>query len=294
MLSDRTIDLHAHTTASDGSLSPEDLIALAAHIGLTAIGITDHDTIDGLPEAHAAARAAGIEMVPGVELSVAYSRGRLHMLGYLIEIGSPSLDERLARLKENRRKRNQQMILRMQDLGLPITMEEVTDAAGGGQVGRPHMAAVLVKKGAASSISDAFERFLAEGRPAHVPKDKIQPSEAIQLIHNAGGLAVVAHPDSLGLDEAGLVQYLAELKALGLDGIECYYSRYDARQTSTLLRIAAALDLLVTGGSDFHGDTKPGILLGHVQDGQPVQHELLDRLKDAASRRRAQAPASAV
>ncbi|MGC8669045.1 MAG: PHP domain-containing protein [Chthonomonadales bacterium] len=286
MLAGRTIDLHTHTTASDGSLSPRELVALASRCGLTAIGITDHDTLDGLPEAEAAARAAGIELVPGVELSVAYPHGRLHLLGYFIEIGSAILNDRLIRLKENRRKRNRQMVERMQRLGLPITLEELLHEAGGGQIGRPHMASLLVRKGAASSIGDAFDRFLADGRPAHVPKDKIHPPEAVQLIHAAGGLAVVAHPDSLGLDEADLLRCLQELKTLGLDGLECYYSRYDARQISRLLQIAGALNLLVTGGSDFHGATKPGILLGHVEGDLPAPAELLHHLKDAAARRR--------
>jgi predicted metal-dependent phosphoesterase TrpH len=290
MLTAGAIDLHAHTTASDGTCSPSELVELAARTGLSALGITDHDTIDGLPEAAQAARAFGIELVPGVELSVAYPHGRLHLLGYFIEIGAPILNERLVRLKQNRRRRNEQMLHRMQELGLPITWEDVLEAAGGGQVGRPHMAAALVRKGVVSGIAEAFDRFLAEGRPAHIPKDKIQPPEAIHLIHTAGGIAVVAHPDSLALDEAALVEALTQLKSMGFDGMECYYSRYTQDQTSALLDIARKLDLLVTGGSDFHGDTKPDVVLGHVIGDLPAPYDLLPPLKEAVQRRRRMEP----
>src|SRR5438874_2275827 len=216
----QSIDLHAHTTASDGSLTPTELIVLAAEEGLTAIAVTDHDTVDGLPEAAEAARQMRIELVPGIELAVAYPSGRFHMLGYLIDYGNNTLTDRLLRLKENRANRNIRMLERMKELGLPITLEDVVAESGGGQVGRPHMAMALVKKRVVSSVKEAFDQYLADGAPAHIPKDKITVEEGIGLIHAARGLAVMAHSNSLNLDDAALAGELKRLRDLGLDGLE--------------------------------------------------------------------------
>jgi predicted metal-dependent phosphoesterase TrpH len=273
------IDLHAHTTASDGSLSPTELVELAVESGLTALAVTDHDTLDGIPEAMEAVQSRGIELVPAIELAVSYFSGRFHMLGYLLDPASAILNSRLTLLKENRANRNDRMVEKMQEIGLPITLEEVRAASGGGQIGRPHMAQVLINKGLAQSTQEAFDKFLADGAAAHVPKDKISVEEGIELIHAAGGLAVMAHPDSLKLTDAVLADELVRLRALGLDGVECYYSQHSSERTASLLAIAVAADLLPTGGSDFHGIPKPTVHLGRVYNDQPAPDSLLDALK---------------
>jgi 3',5'-nucleoside bisphosphate phosphatase len=274
------IDLHAHTTASDGSLTPTELVALARECGLSALGVTDHDTVGGLEEAIGAGPAAGVEVVPGIELSVDYPHGQFHLLGYLIEPQSPALRERLTALQENRRTRNTRMLERLQALGLPLTREDVVREAGGGQIGRPHMALALVRKGVVASTQEAFDRYLADGRPGHVPKLKLPPEAAIPLIHAAGGKAVLAHPFSLRFpDESAFDAEIARLRDAGLDGLEAYYSQHSPVQTARFLALADRLGLRVTGGSDFHGRSKPHVHLGVVHDGQALPEELLERLR---------------
>ncbi len=274
----RSIDLHAHTTASDGSLTPTELVALAKSSGLTALAVTDHDTTDGLQEAIRAGGAAGIELVPGIEMAVSYPSGRFHMLGYLIDPDGRELNDRLKMLKENRVRRNERMIQRLRELGIPVTLEEVAAESGGGQIGRPHMALAMMKKGVVSSVKEAFEKYLADGAAAHVPKDKILPEEGIHLIHSAGGLAVMAHPASIKLDPAALRSELRRLREVGLDGLECYYSSHAPEWRDALLCMAADAGLLPTGGSDFHGAARPDVRLGGVDQGQPAPSRLLDEL----------------
>lgn len=276
----QSIDLHAHTTASDGSLTPTELVVMAAEEGLTALAVTDHDTLDGLAEAEEAARQMRIEVVPGIELAVTYPSGRFHMLGYLIDRNDPDLNSRLILLKENRANRNLLMVEKLRALGFDITLDDVIAESGGGQIGRPHMAAALVKKGMASSRQDAFDRYLADGAAAHVPKDKITVEEGIALIHAAGGLAVMAHPSSLNLYDGQLAEELIRLRELGLDGVECYYSQHTPEQTDSLLDMARRAGLLATGGSDFHGDAKPLVRLGGVIGDMPAPDALLAAMKE--------------
>jgi len=188
-------------------------------------------------------------------------------------------------LKVNRAKRNDLMIQSLNALGIDVTLEDVVAESGGGQVGRPHMAMALVKRGAASSLQDAFDRLLADGAEAHVPKDKITVEEGLQLIHGAGGLAVMAHPDSLKLDDAELAVELKRLRGLGLDGVECYYSQHTMERTDVLLEMARAAGLLATGGSDFHGTAKPHVFLGRVIGSQPAPDALLLALKERKTMR---------
>ena len=278
-----SIDLHAHTTASDGSYTPTQLIDHACEKQLTAIAVTDHDTIDGLTEAAEAARRREIEFVPGIELSISYHTGRFHMLGYFVDRDNPTLSGRLQRLKDNRVRRNQLMAARMNELGLPVTLEDIVAESGGGQVGRPHMAMAMVKKGLVSTVQEAFDKYLADGAMAHFPKDKITAEEGLELIHTAGGLEVMAHPDSLKLDNAALRMDLKRLKSLGLDGIECYYNNHTPERSRELLAMADEVGLVVTGGSDFHGTTKPHVHLGVVVEGKPVPDMVLDGMKNALS-----------
>jgi predicted metal-dependent phosphoesterase TrpH len=273
------IDLHAHTTASDGSLTPTELVALARERGLRALGVTDHDTTAGLGSAATAGVAAGVEVVPGVELSVEYPYGQFHLLGYLIDPSASALPDRLADLQERRATRNERMVARMQEGGLPITMEEVVAEAGGGLVGRPHMALALVRKGIVASTQEAFDRYLGTGSPFNVPKERLGPEEAIDLIHQAAGKAVLAHPYTIRLDGDALAAEIERLRDLGLDGLEAYYSQHSPQQTSAFRALAERLDLRVTGGSDFHGRSKPHVSLGVVYEGRALPYAVLEALR---------------
>lgn len=273
------VDLHAHTTASDGSLTPTELVALAGEVGLTALAVTDHDTLDGLEEAERAAAQVGIELVPGIELAVQYPTGRFHLLGLLIDRHSVALNDRLTELKQNRARRNELMAAKLQQLGLPITLDDVIAESGGGQVGRPHFAAALIRKGLAGSPQEVWEKYLMDGAAAHVPKDKIGLQEGIDLIHAAGGVAVMAHPMSVKLDDEQLRLEFVRLKSMGLDGAECYYSHYPPERVHFLLEITRAAGLLPSGGSDFHGTPKPDVKLGVVYEGRAVPAAVLDDLR---------------
>lgn len=241
-------DLHTHTTASDGLLSPAELVRLALAKGLTAVGITDHDTVAGLEEAINTGYTQGIIVIPGVELSTEWDEREIHILGYNIDWQNESLLSFLETMRQARRQRNLRMIVRLQELGYDISMAEVEQKTSGEAVGRPHIAEVLVQKGYAPSIESAFNTLLKRGKAAYVPRAKILPSRAIKLILAAQGVPVLAHP---GLSQAdGLIPYLVDN---GLQGIEAYYPQHDAFATSHYLELAARYNLVVTGGSDFHG-----------------------------------------
>jgi predicted metal-dependent phosphoesterase TrpH len=274
------IDLHAHTTASDGSLTPTELVALAREAGLSALGITDHDTVAGLPEAAAAAQAAHLELVPGVELSVDYPHGQVHLLGYFIDFTRQQFLDRLQYLQDYRFRRNEKMVELMQQQGLPVTMEDIAREAGGNVIGRPHMALAMMRKGIVSSTQEAFDRYLAEGRPFHIPKVKLLPAEAIELLHSAGATTVLAHPKYLKIPDAGQLRTeLAALKDQGLDGIEVFYSQHTEEETALYQEIARELNFAISGGSDFHGRSKPTVKLGVVYQGTGVPDEVLAGLR---------------
>jgi 3',5'-nucleoside bisphosphate phosphatase len=274
------VDLHAHTTASDGSLTPTELVALARETGLSALGVTDHDTVAGLPEATAAAQAANLELVPGVELSVDYPHGQFHLLGYFVDFTSRQLLDRLQYLQDYRFRRNEKMVELMQQHGLPITMEDLTREAGGKVIGRPHMALALVRKGVVNSTQEAFDRYLADGRPCHIPKVKLLPAEAIALLHSAGAVTILAHPKYVGIADPGQLRTeLASLKEQGLDGIEVFYSQHTGEETALYRQIAQELDFAISGGSDFHGRSKPTVKLGVVYQGTGVPDEVLEGLR---------------
>jgi predicted metal-dependent phosphoesterase TrpH len=261
------IDLHIHTTASDGSLSPQEVIACARDAGLSAIAVTDHDTVAGVREILSAGIPAELKFMTGVEISsippAPYRiKGSFHILGYGIDPESPILGEALRSLQYQRETRNPKMISRLNELGVAITLAEVEAEAGGAGVGRPHMASVLVRKRQVGSVKEAFDRYLATGRPAYVEKGRIDFKNAVSLIRAAGGLPVLAHPVTVGLPSLELEGLLADLARQGLAGVEAYYSTHSPEFTRILLRCAESLGLLVTGGSDFHGAYKAGINLG--------------------------------
>lgn len=241
-------DLHTHTIASDGQLKPRELVRLAKEKGLAALAITDHDTIDGLKEALDAGRDYQVEVIPGIELSTEWENRDVHLLGYYIDFQKEELQRFLIKLQEARYRRGQEMVARLQRLGYDLTWEEVTRFVGGKAVGRLHVAQALVDKGLVPSIEIAFTELLERGRPAYVPRYKLSPGEAIELIRIWGGVAVLAHPGLIGCD--GIIRELVER---GLQGLEVYYPLHDAETTEHYFNLAQELGLLVTGGSDFHG-----------------------------------------
>ena len=282
------IDLHTHTTASDGSLSPAELVRQAQEIGLTALAVTDHDTLGGLAEAADAARERGITFVPGVELSVEDAGGRFHLLGYDFDPENAELQEKLVELRRSRALRNTQMAEKMAQLGLPVTMEDVRDAArkhseDGEEsevIARPHFAQALINKGIVATTQEAFDKYLASGRPLYQAKEVLTPFDAIALLHRAGGTAVMAHPGLVPLSASALAERVTALQDdAGIDGIEAYYSQHSPADTERFLRLADDLDLLVTGGSDFHGTPKPHVPLGIVFAGKPAPLHLLTALR---------------
>ncbi len=289
-----TCDLHMHSTASDGTDAPGDLPRLAKQAGLKAIALTDHDTTAGLAVFVASAKAARVKAVPGIELSadpsVLYADpgkvarlGTLHILGYFINPEAPHLREIEARLREARAQRNPEMVRRLQELGMNIDYEEVIKAAGGegAIVGRPHIGQVMMRKGYVKSIHEAFTRYIGQGGEAYVRKDRLSAEEAINAIHLADGLAVLAHPTQLGIDSAIQLEHaVATLKKLGLDGIETRHSDHEPRDTERFTKLAEKLGLLTTGGSDYHGSRKT-VELG----GQKVPLTVYERLLDAHRQR---------
>jgi 3',5'-nucleoside bisphosphate phosphatase len=252
------IDLHTHTTASDGVLSPAQLIARAAHLGLKVLAITDHDTTDGVTEAAQAAQAAGIELIPGVEINTDVPGNEVHVLGYYVDVTQQSFVDELARLREGRLGRARRMVEVLGELGAPISLERVLQLAGEGSIGRPHIAQALVEAGYAGSFNEAFDRYIGRNGPAYVPRMRFSPGEACTLIRHAGGVPVLAHPVYFG--PGGVIKapfdldlMLPDLLAAGLMGIEVYYPGYDAVTTEYLMNVARRHGLLLTGGSDYHG-----------------------------------------
>ncbi len=281
------VDLHTHTTASDGTLAPAELVELAARRGVTALALTDHDTVAGLPEALARGRERGVEVVPGVEVGVQWDEdGAMHLLGYFVRHEDQALLRRLGELCGWRRDRAQEIVQRLNEAGVQVSFEQVEAVGPGCALGRPHVAQALLKAGAVRSVGEAFQRYLRRGRPGYVARAMPSPDDGIALLHAAGGVAVLAHPSTLRLGRQGLKSCLEQLQGWGLDGIEVYSSGHGAAQRETYLVLAGERGLLVTGGSDFHGATKPDIQLGSGLGGNAqVPDAVLEELRRAAAAR---------
>jgi hypothetical protein len=273
------IDLHTHSVASDGSDRPAQLAVLAAQAGLSAFALTDHDTLDGLAEARAAAEAVGVRLVPGCELACEVGGGGMHLLVYFLDDAPGPLQDQLARMRAGRSVRNQRILGLLAEEGMDITVEEVLAEAGEGSIGRPHIAGVMVRKGYVDSFDEAFDRWLAAGRPAYLGRDRLTPTEAISLAHASGAVAVLAHPTTLGLDRDRAGEFIAGLADAGLDGLECEYGRYPPAERAVWHRLAGELDLCPTGGSDYHGAYKPDLALGTGLGDLHVPDELLEELE---------------
>jgi len=274
------IDLHTHSNASDGSLPPREVVRLAKERRLKALALTDHDTIDGLSEAVAAGQEIGIEVIPGVEISARHAHGSMHILGYFLDYKSELLARRLAVLQKARKDRNPQIIAKLNDLGIPLTMAQVERISGGGQVGRPHIARALYEGGYVRSLQEAFDVYLGNNGRAYVSKFRFPPEEALAMIRDAQGIPVLAHPFTLGLHTSETLRLLLqELMALGLAGMECYYPEHSSVQEALYLSLARELGLLITGGSDFHGDNKPEVTLGRINCQSHLTYDLVTAMK---------------
>jgi 3',5'-nucleoside bisphosphate phosphatase len=274
------IDLHIHSTASDGSYPPAEVVRLAKEGGLAAMALTDHDTVDGLAEAVAAGEQYGVEVIPGVEISAQCPGGTMHIVGLFIEYHNGLLDRRLAVLKQARLDRNPQIIAKLNAMNIPITMAQVEKISGGGQVGRPHIARALMEAGYVNSIQQAFDIYLRLGGKAYVSKFRFPPDQALAMIREAKGIPVLAHPFTLNQGSAfALKNLVTELKGLGLAGLEVFYSEHTPQQEALYLKLARELNLLVTGGSDFHGQNKPEITLGSFASQSKLTYDLVEALK---------------
>ncbi len=274
------IDLHTHSRVSDGSDAPRAIPELAAAAGCSAVALTDHDRLDGVAEARARADEMGVRLVPGCELSCAFEPGSMHLLVYFAEPGEGPLADKLADLQRDREARNRAVAERLGRLGLPVTYQEMSDEAAGTGVGRPHAAAVLVRKGVVGSIDEAFERWLGKGRPGYVERNRLEPVEALRLARESGCVVALAHPLSLRLGGAELERAVEELAASGLAGMECLYGRYSAEQRVELTAVASRLGLVVTGGSDHHGAYKPDLQVGVGRGDLDVPDEALAALEE--------------
>ncbi|MFZ5899656.1 MAG: PHP domain-containing protein [Bacillota bacterium] len=241
-------DLHVHTTASDGSENPKEIVRQAALLGLRAVAITDHDTVRGVEEGLRSGAAYNVEVVPGVEINTDFNAREAHVLGYYVDFKNQEFLKKLNSLANARTDRIKKMVAKLQSAGLPITLADVLREAGDGTVGRPHVAAALVRLGIVASPVEAFERFIGRNRPGYVPRSKFSPQEAVKLILAAGGVPVLAHPGTVGDDR--IIEDLAEV---GLKGLEVYHPDHDEETVNHYLTIAGNLELLVTGGSDYHG-----------------------------------------
>lgn len=254
------VDLHTHSTFSDGSDAPANLVRLALGIGLTALALTDHDTLDGIGEARAAADGTGLDLIPGVELSVDWEPGPIHLLAYCVEPGTGPLADRLTELQAGRARRNREILAALEGLGIRLSPEDLRPTPG--LVGRPHIAAALVRGGHATTPADAFDLYLARGRPAYRPRLRLGAAEAVCLTRRSGGVAVLAHPHTVAAAAADYSAALAAFAALGGGGIECHYPEYPPELQAHLAGLTRRLGLIPTGGSDYHGDLRPGVALG--------------------------------
>jgi len=278
------IDLHVHTTASDGTLTPEQVISHARRLKLKAIAITDHDTVAGSKEALRSGIPTSLGFLTGVEISSSPppfypGSGSFHLLGYSISLDDPDLNRTLEKLQQARKNRNPAIINCLNKLGVSITLEEVRQEAGEGQLGRPHIAQLMVKKKVVASIDEAFDRFLGTGKPAYVNKQRVECFKAIEIILGAGGVPVLAHPGLLDYKtENQIDELIGKLKNAGIQGVEVYYSGHTPDQTRLYAELAQRYDLLMTGGSDFHGDIQPEIEMGSGQGDLIVPYELFEKL----------------
>ena len=286
-MSEEWIDLHTHSTASDGTLTPLDLVRYASVKRLSAIALSDHDCVDGLDEAIEEGVRIGVEVIPSLEVSADYATGTMHILGFFVDRRQMEFRSRLKKLQDARNERNPKIVENLRAEGLEITMEDVVAASGGGLVGRPHFAKVLINKGYVSSMPEAFDRYLKKGAPGYVEKFRFSPEDTMNMIHGAGGVAVLAHPFTLFKSSPNkpsevLEALLPTLTKAGLDGMEVLYSTYTDSQTRYYRKLADKFNLLPSGGSDYHGTHKPDIDLGVGLGRLRIPYDFIEALRAKA------------
>lgn len=272
------IDLHTHSTASDGTYDPASLVDLAADRKLTALALTDHDTLGGLPEARSEALRRGIRFIPGVEIEVAFSPGEFHLLGMDLQDTEGAIREAVGRLARSRDQRNERIFERMRAAGIDGDYGELRDAAAGGMIGRPHIADFLIARKVVRKKQDAFDRYLGKGRPFYVAKECLELADAVRVIRDAGGLPIVAHPLSLFVSWARLGSLFLEWKELGIAGIEAWHPTAKPGHCQRLEKMARDLGFRVTAGSDFHGANRPDRRLGYTAGDKPIEDSFLEAL----------------
>jgi 3',5'-nucleoside bisphosphate phosphatase len=277
------VDLHTHSTASDGSETPSALVDKAVDLGLTAFALTDHDTLEGVEEAGASADRAGIELIPGTELSLDHEGG-MHLVVLWLEPGPGPLQDRLAGLQFGREGRNAAIVELLDGLGMPMSLDEVIEESGGGTVGRPHIAAVMMRKGYVESISEAFDLWLGAGKPAYAVRPRLSPEEAIGLARDSGGVPVLAHPHTLGINRSHeMADLLIRLRSAGLIGLEALCAAYQRHEREGYTDLAHRFGLIASGGSDYHGTYKPYLELGTGYGDLAVPDRVLDGLRAAVA-----------
>ncbi|MDR0312448.1 MAG: PHP domain-containing protein [Treponema sp.] len=278
------IDLHTHSTASDGSLTPAELIAAGAARGLKALALTDHDTINGLAEANEASIGAGIRFIPGIELEINGAReaiqGEFHLLGLGITNISQAFTEAVAMLTLGREKRNREILDRMEELSIKASYDEIKAFSGGHIIGRPHFAAFLVKRRIAKNIPQAFDRYLGKGKTLYVPKPGLEFDHAVSIIKESGGLAILAHPMSLYVAWGRLPGFIKNLQSRGLQGIEAWHPTARVSECKRLEELGKSLGLYLTAGSDFHGNFRPDRKLGITAGNRKIEDSLLDAIPE--------------
>lgn len=279
------VDLHLHTLFSDGTFTPEELAARGARLGLRAMALTDHDTVEGCARMGQACQALGVEFITGTELTAEFEGSEVHLLGYFLDVEHPRLLSEMKKFQTVRQNRIREMAARLNRVGVPLRADSVFELANCHSPGRPHVGRALVLEGLCGSMEEAFEKYLKKGRPAWVPKYKISALEAIELIHEADGLAVLAHPALNHNDHV-----IPRLAAQGLDGLECFHTRHNAGVPEHYLAMAGRLKLLVTGGSDCHGYSKNKPLIGGVK----LASIYLDKIKEARQNRPRPLPPASV
>ncbi len=263
------VDLHTHSTASDGELAPAELVRLSLERGLSTIALTDHDTVAGLDAAIEAARGTALQVIPGVELSADVPQTEVHVLGYFIDWHVPAFEEMLGKFRDGRFGRAEKMVRKLAALGAPISFDRVREIAGDASIGRPHVAQALLEAGHVSTVTEAFDKYIGRNGPAYVERFKITPEDAVSLILSAGGVPVLAHPREV-------TEYVLPMLRAGLLGLEVYYGMYDDATIQSLAHLARQYDLIATGGSDFHGLEKMGHMNGLGQ--VPVPPDVVSKL----------------
>ncbi len=273
------IDLHVHSIASDGTFTPSELVAYAKEKNLSAFALTDHDSIDGIPEAEHTAKNLNMEIITGIEFSTEYKKKDIHILGLDFDIDNPDMQNYIIQFKELRNLRNHKMVKKLVEMGMEITMEELQSANRDSVITRAHFARLLYEKGYVSQMKEAFEKYIGDNCPCFVPREKITPCEAVSIIQKAGGIPVLAHPILYHFQSYELEVLVEILKKAGLIGLEAIYSTYGSHEELSMRKLARKFNLEISGGSDFHGNNKPEIDLGVGKGNLKIPYSVITNLR---------------